>query len=124
MVRHAGARPKRIPVHVATKSVKPKTRISKLRSNHRSPPEESIPTRNALAQRAKTTATMALTIERSKLSVTSSLIRRPRPEPIARRMDTSCWRRVARANNRLATLLHAMSNTTATTPINTNSAGR
>ena len=52
---------------------------------------------------------------RITLSVSSCEMRRPRPAPTARRMPISRCRSTARASIRLATLAHAISNTSATT---------
>ena len=47
-----------------------------------------------------------------------------RPAPIAMRTDISCDRTAARASSRFATFAHAISSTTATTPISTGSVDR
>ena len=60
----------------------------------------------------------------SRLSISNCRMICARPAPIAMRTDISCDRTAARASSRLATFAHAISSTTATTPISTGSVDR
>ena len=122
--RNAGARPKRMPVRIDTANVNASTRPSRPIASSRGIFPGLMP-RIAPRVSAATSSPATPPMRPSSAdSVRSWRTSRCQPAPSATRTAISFWRAVARVSNRFATFAHAMSSTSVTEPITTNTARR
>ena len=122
--RTAGARPKRMPVRIDTANVNARTRPSRPIASSRGMLPGLIARIAPRASAATSSPATPPMRPSSAVSVRSWRTSRCQRAPSATRTAISFWRAVARVSNRFATLAHAMSRTSVTEPITTNTARR
>ena len=124
----AGIRPNRRPVASETTTVNASTRQSTPTSDPFSPrrgiPAVLMDNRARIPATPSTMPSAPPATDSRTLSVSSCLMIRPRPAPIAERIAISRRRAVARTSSRFATLAQAMSRTKTTATLMTSRIGR